>query len=77
MSLQDILSSINSFIWGPPLLILLSGTGLYLTVKLGLIQIFQLPRALSYLFKKEQGNSQKGDVSAFARHFLPPLVREI
>ena len=66
MSLQDILSSINSFIWGPPLLILLSGTGLYLTVKLGLIQIFQLPRALSYLFKKEQGNSQKGDVSAFA-----------
>ena len=66
MSLQDILSSINSFIWGPPLLILLSGTGLYLTVKLGLIQIFQLPRALSYLFKKEQGNNQKGDVSAFA-----------
>ena len=66
MSLQDILSSINSFIWGPPLLILLSGTGLYLTVKLGLIQIFQLPRALSYLFKKEQSNNQKGDVSAFA-----------
>ncbi|PJG83052.1 alanine/glycine:cation symporter family protein [Caviibacterium pharyngocola] len=65
MSLESILSSINSFIWGPPLLILLSGTGLYLTLRLGFIQIVHLPRALVYLFKKEQGN-KKGDVSAFA-----------
>lgn len=61
------LSSINSFIWGPPLLILLSGTGLYFTFRLGFIQIFQLPRALAYLFKKEKGAQKgKGDVSAFA-----------
>ncbi|HBO39561.1 MAG TPA: sodium:alanine symporter family protein [Pasteurellaceae bacterium] len=66
MLLQDGLSIIKDFIWGPPLLILLSGTGLYLTVRLGFIQIIQLPRALGYLFKKEQGNNQKGDVSAFA-----------
>lgn len=66
MSLENILSSINSFVWGPPLLILLSGTGLYLTVRLGFIQFFQLPRALGYLFKKEQGSNQKGDISAFA-----------
>lgn len=66
MLLQDGLSAIKDFIWGPPLLILLSGTGLYLTVRLGFIQIIQLPRALGYLFKKEQGNNQKGDVSAFA-----------
>ena len=66
MSLESILSSVNTFVWGPPLLILLSGTGLYLTVRLGFIQFFQLPLALSYLFKKEQGNNQKGDVSAFA-----------
>ncbi|MFQ1013772.1 alanine/glycine:cation symporter family protein [Avibacterium paragallinarum] len=61
------LSSINSFIWGPPLLILLSGTGLYFTFRLGFIQVFQLPRALTYLFKKEKGVQKgKGDVSAFA-----------
>ncbi len=65
MSLETILSSINSFIWGPPLLILLSGTGLYLTLRLGFIQIIHLPRALVYLFKKERGQ-KKGDVSAFA-----------
>lgn len=66
MSFTTILSSINDFIWGPPLLILLSGTGLYLTLRLGFLQIIQLPRAMGYLFKKESGNNQKGDVSAFA-----------
>lgn len=65
MSLETILSSINTFIWGPPLLILLSGTGVYLTLRLGFLQIIHLPRALGYLFKKEKG-AKKGDVSAFA-----------
>lgn len=66
MSLTAFLSSIDSFIWGPPLLILLSGTGLYLTFRLGFIQILQLPRALGYIFKKENGSKRKGDISAFA-----------
>ena len=64
MSFTTILSTIDSFIWGPPLLILFSGTGLYLTLRLGFIQIRYLPRALGYLFKKEHGG--KGDVSSFA-----------
>ncbi|WP_439239892.1 MULTISPECIES: alanine/glycine:cation symporter family protein [unclassified Lonepinella] len=66
MLMSDFLSSIDSFIWGPPLLILLAGTGLYLTLRLGFIQIVQLPRALGYMFKREKGNGQAGDVSAFA-----------
>lgn len=64
MTIESILSAIDSFIWGAPLLILLSGTGLYLTLRLGFIQIRYLPRALSYLFKKDKGG--KGDVSSFA-----------
>ena len=66
MSLEDVLSAINTFVWGPPLLILLAGTGLYLTLRLGFIQITQLPRALRYLFKRDSGLQQKGDVSSFA-----------
>ncbi|ACX83431.1 sodium:alanine symporter [Aggregatibacter actinomycetemcomitans D11S-1] len=66
MSLEGVLSAINTFVWGPPLLILLSGTGLYLTLRLGFIQIIQLPRALRYLFKRDSGLQQKGDVSSFA-----------
>ena len=64
MSLQTILSAVSSFIWGPPLLILLSGTGLYLTLRLGFLQIRYLPRALGYLFARG-ANKGKGDVSSF------------
>lgn len=64
MTIESILSAIDGFIWGAPLLILLSGTGLYLTLRLGFLQIRYLPRALGYLFKKDKGG--KGDVSSFA-----------
>lgn len=64
--MASILSTIDSFIWGPPLLILLSGTGLYLTLRLGFIQLRHLPRAFVYMFKRESSNGQAGDVSAFA-----------
>jgi AGCS family alanine or glycine:cation symporter len=50
---------------GPPLLILLVGTGIYLTFRLGVLQIFKLPLAIKYLFSKDE-ESAKGDVSSFA-----------
>ncbi|MDA3977994.1 alanine/glycine:cation symporter family protein [Gallibacterium sp. AGMB14963] len=64
MSFNEILASIDSFVWGPPLLILLGGTGIYFSFRLGFLQIWALPRALRYIFKK--GNTGEGDVSAFA-----------
>lgn len=63
MNLIDILGSINSFVWGPPLLILLVGTGILLTVRLGFIQILKLPKAIKLIFKAE--NSGTGDISSF------------
>lgn len=63
MNLIDILGSINSFVWGPPLLILLVGTGILLTVRLGFIQIIKLPKAIKLIFKAE--NSGTGDISSF------------
>ncbi|MFS6209426.1 hypothetical protein SUB73_08860 [Streptococcus agalactiae] len=38
---------INSFVWGPPLLGLLVGTGIYLSFRLGFIQLRQLSGSLS------------------------------
>lgn len=32
--MKGILESINNIVWGPPLLILLVGTGIYLTIRL-------------------------------------------
>ncbi|WP_411168593.1 alanine/glycine:cation symporter family protein [Clostridium sp. MB05] len=65
--IQSILSGLNNIIWGPPLLILLVGTGIYLTFKLKLLQIFKLPLALKYIFSKdEEGDDEaRGDVSSF------------
>ena len=65
MSIDTILNTINNIVWGAPLLILISGVGIYFTFKLKLFQLFQLPRAFSYIFKKEKGNEQQGDISAF------------
>ena len=53
MTITQFLESVDSLIWGPPLLILLSGTGLYLTFRLGFIQIIHLPRAIKYLFTRD------------------------
>lgn len=61
-----LLGQINSFIWGPPLLILLVGTGIYLTFGLGLIQVVRLPLALKYVFSKHDDTGHQGDVSSFA-----------
>lgn len=64
---QSILSTIDSIIWGPPLLILLVGTGIYLTWRLKLLQIFKLPLALKYIFSKDEDKDEdaKGDVTSY------------
>ncbi len=66
MDTLNFFQTINNFVWGPPLLILLIGTGLYLTVRLGVLQIFKLPMALKYLFVKDKNHIGEGDVSSFA-----------
>lgn len=66
--MKEILESINNFIWGPPLLMLLVGTGIYLTIRLKLLQVFKLPLALKYVFCKDEEANDKnanGDVSSF------------
>jgi len=63
MDFLKLLNSIDSLIWGPPLLVLLVGTGIYFTIRLGLIQIVKLPKALKLIFKAE--NNGSGDISSF------------
>lgn len=59
----ELLKSIDAFTWGPPLLILLVGTGIYLTMRLGLLQVLRLPKAFQLIFIQDKGH---GDVSSFA-----------
>ena len=63
MDLLQLLDSLDNFIWGPPLLALLVGTGIWLTFKLNLLQIMRLPMALKLIFSaKSEG---EGDISSF------------
>lgn len=64
MDFIKVLDTVDSWVWGPPLLILLMGTGIWLTIRLGLLQVIQLPRALKLIVTAK--NDGSGDVSSFA-----------
>ena len=59
----EILHEIDAFVWGPPLLVLLVGTGILLTFRLKLLQVFKLPQALGLIFSAK--NDGSGDVNSF------------
>ncbi|MCY7194777.1 sodium:alanine symporter family protein, partial [Streptococcus gallolyticus subsp. gallolyticus] len=46
----DFFTLLDDIVWGAPLLILLVGTGVYLTVRLGLLQVIKLPKAFKLIF---------------------------
>ena len=64
-SFSELIGTISNFVWGPPLLILLVGTGIYLTARLGGLQVTKLPYALKLAFSKNQDKTSKGDISHF------------
>ena len=64
MDYLKILDQVDSFVWGPPLLLLLVGTGILLTLRLRLLQVTRLPMALKLIFRAK--NDGSGDVSSFA-----------
>lgn len=63
MGFSEILKSIENFVWGVPLLIIIIFGGTMLTVRLKGIQIRRLPLALKWMFTKEEGAI--GNVSSF------------
>ncbi|MBZ0200237.1 MAG: sodium:alanine symporter family protein [Ignavibacteriaceae bacterium] len=64
--LQQILLSISEFVWGPPLLILLVGTGIYLTFLLRGLQFRKLWYSLWLaLIKRKDDGDNPGDISHF------------
>lgn len=59
----EFFTAIDNIVWGAPLLVLLVGTGIYLTVRLGLLQVTRLPKAFKLIFVDDKG---EGDISSFA-----------
>ena len=66
MSVSEVISAVNGFVWGPWMLVLLVGTGLFLTIRLGFMQFFTLPYALKLAFSPSaQDRKSQGDISHF------------
>ncbi|MGX7596510.1 alanine/glycine:cation symporter family protein [Planococcus plakortidis] len=64
-ALTEFLGTVSGYVWGPPLLILLVGTGIFLTVRLGILQLRLLPYALKLTFSKNPDSESQGDISHF------------
>ena len=66
--IKSLFDTLGNLVWGPYMLVLLVGTGVYLTVRLMGIQFTLLPFALKQAFtpqKKTEGETQEGDISHF------------
>ena len=66
-SADHILSQIAGLVWGPFMLLLIMGVGIYLTVHTRFLAWRKLPYALSLVFGKEAHKKEKGagEVSSF------------
>ena len=60
---NEILSTVNDWVWGVPLIVLILFVGIYYTVRMGFLQVRFLPAALRFMFKDEEGEA--GEVSSF------------
>ena len=61
-----LLNTINSYVWGAPTLVLLVGTGLWLTLVLRGLQFSQLFHSLHLAFiKRKEKTDEEGDISHF------------
>ncbi len=61
--INDIIQKIDDAVWGIPLIVLILAVGIYLTVRLGGLQIRHLPKALRFMVKNEEDG--EGEVSSF------------
>ncbi len=59
------LEKVNSAVWGVPLIILIAGTGLYLSVRTGFVQFRLLPEALNAFFRQFGKKEEAEGVSPY------------
>ena len=61
--INELIKWIDDAVWGLPLIIMILTTGIYLTVRLGLLQLRHLGKALKFMVQNEEGGT--GEVSSF------------
>jgi AGCS family alanine or glycine:cation symporter len=63
--IQDLITAVSDIVWGPPVLILLVGTGIYLTIRLRGVQFSQLGRSLRLALVVREEKGAEGDITHF------------
>ena len=63
MSVDDIISKIDNWVWGWTLIALILAAGLWLTVRTGFVQVKHLGKALKFMIKNEEEG--EGEVTSF------------
>lgn len=66
MQLQTLMETLSGWVWGPYMLVLIVGTGVFLTFRLGLWQFRMLPLAFKQVFGRHPQQQDNGDISQFA-----------
>jgi len=63
--LENLVNTVNGIVWGPPMLVLILGTGLFLQLRLGAMPIRRIGHGFALVWR---GRSRDGDgeISAFA-----------
>lgn len=62
-TINNVLQSVDDFVWGVPLMVLILAGGILLTVRMGILQVRRLPLALKWMVKNEEGG--EGEVTSF------------
>ena len=66
---MDFLTILDNFVWGPPMMIILVGTGIFLTIRLGFPQFKHTSYALKLIFKgafkKDNSAKEEGEITPF------------
>ena len=63
MDFATLMADINNFVWGPVMLALLVGTGIFLTVRLHFLPWRNLVYAIRMIFRHR--DEHEGDISPF------------
>ncbi len=62
--ISNVLTTIDDFVWGIPLIVLILAVGIYLTIRLKGLQITKMPMAIRHI-KANERTSEHGEVSSF------------
>ncbi len=64
-TIHTIMGTVNGFVWGPVMLILILGTGLYLSVGLRFLPVRLIPEGFKLIWQGRKEGKEEGEISPF------------